>query len=172
MYHYSKFPCSRPDISPVAVFLSKAISWQSLFCSKPCMIYGLFQCCCLHAIKEKTWYSQAVQLQDSEHLQTGHTLLPHVAKTFDDFVLEVKAALDSHSLDMRPIEYIFSEIAPFNPTCDGLWAEFGVASGKNCLIHPLKAMKWLCEILPMAKIGLHRVAPAVIVLESPIYFRL
>ena len=63
--------------------------------------------------------------------QSGHTLLPHVARTFDEFVLEVKAALDSHTLDTRPIEYLFSENAPFNPTCDGIWAEFGVASGRD-----------------------------------------
>ena len=66
----------------------------------------------------------------TDDMQSGQTLLPHSARNLDEFALEVKAALDSHPLDVRPVEYVFSDNAPFNPTCDGIWAEFGVATGE------------------------------------------
>ena len=63
-------------------------------------------------------------------------LLPHNATTLDGFTVEVKAALDKNMLKERPLYYLFSEHAPFNPTCAGIWAEFGVASGTSCLYIP------------------------------------
>jgi len=45
--------------------------------------------------------------------------------------VEVKTALDKHILKEHPIKYLFSEAAPFNPTCSGIWAEFGVAGGES-----------------------------------------
>ena len=64
-------------------------------------------------------------------MQSGEVLLPHKATDLNSFVDEVKAAMDRHVLKQRPVEYVFSE-APFYPTCAGIWAEFGVASGRHC----------------------------------------
>ncbi len=63
-------------------------------------------------------------------VQSGQTLLPHRATNLEEFVVEVKAGLDQNMLNERPINYIFSDNAVFNPTCAGIWAEFGVASGE------------------------------------------
>ena len=72
-----------------------------------------------------------------QYLQSGQTLLPHRAQDLDGFVTEVKAALDSHMLGERALKRVFSDAAEFNPTCAGIWAEFGVASGLNaCCIPP------------------------------------
>jgi len=64
------------------------------------------------------------------NLQSGQTLLPHKATSLDEFVVEVKDALDNNILEDRPINCLFSSAAVFNPTCNGIWAEFGVASGE------------------------------------------
>ena len=53
-----------------------------------------------------------------------------MATNLDEFVLEVKDGLEKVMLTERPIEYLFSDHALFNPTCSGIWAEFGVASGE------------------------------------------
>jgi hypothetical protein len=58
------------------------------------------------------------------------TLLPHKATSLAEFIVEVKEALDKNMLKERPIEYLFSNTAVFNPTCSGIWAEFGVAFGR------------------------------------------
>jgi len=63
-------------------------------------------------------------------VQSGLTLLPHRATSLDEFILEVKDALDKNMLKQRPIEYLFSDTAVFSPTCSGIWAEFGVAFGR------------------------------------------
>lgn len=60
--------------------------------------------------------------------QSGHNLVPHEAKDLDSFAVEIKEALDSHMLSQRAIDYVFSN-SDFKPTCAGIWAEFGVASG-------------------------------------------
>lgn len=61
--------------------------------------------------------------------ESGQTLLPHKATNLDEFAVEVKDALDKNMLKDRAIHYLFSNAAVFSPTCSGIWAEFGVASG-------------------------------------------
>jgi len=43
-------------------------------------------------------------------------------------------------LKERPINYLFSNAAFFNPTCSGIWAEFGVASGELPDLEPQNGM--------------------------------
>ena len=62
-------------------------------------------------------------------LQLENALLPNEATTLDEFVHELKEALDANQLGTRALDHLFSDQAEFHPTCHGLWMEFGVFEG-------------------------------------------
>ena len=67
------------------------------------------------------------------HFPSDPHLLPRNATTLDDFLIELKFALDMHQLSWRPVELMFN-LTHFNtdiphPACGGLWMEFGVFQG-------------------------------------------
>lgn len=49
---------------------------------------------------------------------------------FQEFVEDMKIAIDAKPLKIRPIEFVFGE-GSFLLDCQGLWAEFGVFTGKT-----------------------------------------
>eukprot|EP00884_Botryococcus_braunii_P014281 jgi/Botrbrau1/22854/Bobra.0065s0013.1 len=56
--------------------------------------------------------------------------IPNRASTFEQFLLELKAALDSHQLPTRPLYHIFGHGSHLLH-CQGQWLEFGVHKGTS-----------------------------------------
>jgi hypothetical protein len=57
--------------------------------------------------------------------------LPNPGRTqFREFLEDMKTAVDAKPLTVRPIEFVFGEGSHILD-CDGLWAEFGVFTGKT-----------------------------------------
>jgi hypothetical protein len=56
--------------------------------------------------------------------------IPHAARTLEEFLLELKDAVEVKRLNKRPIEFVFDE-ASFLLSCEGDWMEFGVAEGAS-----------------------------------------
>lgn len=67
-------------------------------------------------------------------VQLENALLPNEATTLDEFVHELKEALDANQLGTRALDHLFSDQAEFHPTCHGLWMEFGVFEGSPQVI--------------------------------------
>jgi hypothetical protein len=67
------------------------------------------------------------------HFPTDVHVIPRGGITFDEFLQQLKVALDMHQLRMRPVEAIFNREHYFadvpHPACRGLWLEFGVFMG-------------------------------------------
>ena len=76
--------------------------------------------CGLRSCVDNVWGLLTHQLCEQE------PLLPR-SSTYAEFVLELKAELDSHMLPSRAVVHLFSEESPVHPTCAGHWLVRGSA---------------------------------------------
>ncbi len=74
--------------------------------------------------------------------------IPHAARTLEEFLLELKDAVEVKRLNKRPIEFVFDE-ASFLLSCEGDWMEFGVAEGASPSFAPIP-----CPFDPLASFPL------------------
>lgn len=67
------------------------------------------------------------------HFANDPHIVPKNATTLDEFLTELKPALDMHQLIFRPVDLIFNtthyNVDVPHPACSGLWMEFGVFNG-------------------------------------------
>ena len=69
------------------------------------------------------------------YLPSDPHIIPREASNLEEFLLELKPALDAHQLSFRPVHLIFNDSFYFtdipHPACQGLWLEFGVFTGST-----------------------------------------